>query len=70
MRQVLFDYTSWTSLPVVNTDDLVPRHYWFHETFKDAFGMLGCFEPHDPDNAEHYNLVIQQAQTRQGIYCS
>ena len=47
-----------------------PRASWLLETFKDAFALLGRSESYDDTNNEHRHYVLQQAQTRQGIFAT
>ena len=47
-----------------------PRAPWLPETIKDAFALLGRSESYDDTNNEHRLYVIQQAQTRQGIFAT
>ena len=69
MRQVIFDpYTTRPRLEYRRPGK--PRASWLLESFKDAFTLLGRTENYDDNSNEHHQFIIQQAQTRQGIFAT
>ena len=67
LRHVLFEYNSYTHR-IEHRRPGKPRTSWLLQSFKDAFGIIGCNEEYDYNNRERQSFVITNALNRQSIF--